>query len=332
VNINRIIISRTDSIGDVMLTLPMCGVLKKHLPACEIIFLGRTYTKAVIECSSFVDHFENWDEWNDTSPQNQIDQLTKWKADVIIHVFPRKEILWVAKRARITWRIATGRRLQTITKCNKLVFFTRKNSQLHEAQLNIKLLSPLGIKDTYATTELADLSGFSAPTAPTEQYVLAKANVQIDNSTVRQRIVLHPLSQGSAVEWGLKNFQQLIDLLDPNECDVFITGTKAEGERIKQKHTWSGNHVHVLCGVFNLEELIVFISTCDVLVAASTGPLHIAAALGIRAIGLYSPKRPIHSGRWAPLGVDAHVLVSDKHPVKGEYLDIDPDKVLNLID
>lgn len=330
-NFKRIIISRTDSIGDVMLTLPMCGVIKKHFPKCEIIFLGRTYTKAVIQCSSHVDHFENWDEWKDSNPQNQIDQLSKWNADVIIHVFPRQEILWVAKRARISWRIATGRRLQTITKCNKLVFFTRKNSELHEAQLNLKLLSPLGIKDSFSTTELANLYGFVAPKSISVLSVFEKAKIRSEELHVKKRIILHPLSQGSAVEWGLKNFQNFIDLLDPNRYDVFITGTKAEGDRIRQKHTWSGNHVHDLCGVFSLDELIVFISACDVLVAASTGPLHIAAALGIKAFGLYSPKRPIHSGRWAPLGVDAHVLTADKHPLKGEYLDVSAERVLSVV-
>lgn len=90
-NFKRIIISRTDSIGDVMLTLPMCGVIKKHFPDCEIIFLGRTYTRAVIECCRHVDHFENWDDWKDSAPVNQIEQLAKWKADVIIHVFPERK-------------------------------------------------------------------------------------------------------------------------------------------------------------------------------------------------------------------------------------------------
>jgi heptosyltransferase III len=88
----RIIISRTDSIGDVMLTLPMCGVIKKHFPECEIIFLGRTYTEAVVKCCDHVDFFENWDMWNNKSPQAQIEELRKWKADAIIHVFPNKDL------------------------------------------------------------------------------------------------------------------------------------------------------------------------------------------------------------------------------------------------
>ena len=58
-------------------------------------------------------------------------------------------------------------------------------------------------------------------------------------------------------------------------------------------------------------ELIDFIALSDGIVSASTGPLHIAAALGKYALGLYSPMRPIHSGRWAPLGKNAQVFTLD---------------------
>ena len=40
---NSILISRADSIGDVVLTLPMAGVLKQILPGVKIIFLGKNY-------------------------------------------------------------------------------------------------------------------------------------------------------------------------------------------------------------------------------------------------------------------------------------------------
>ena len=46
--------------------------------------------------------------------------------------------------------------------------------------------------------------------------------------------------------------------------------------------------------------------------AASTGPLHIAAALGKVAVGLYAPMHPIHPGRWAPIGEKAGYLVLNK--------------------
>lgn len=324
----NILISRTDSIGDVVLTLPMCGVLKKHFPHAKIFFLGRAYTQAIIERCEHVDLYINWDAMKEKSPAAQIAQLQALNADTVIHVFPRKEVLWLAKRAGIPMRIATGRRIHTLTKCNKLVFFTRKGSPLHEAQLNLKLLKPLGIDKEYTLEELAELYAFTRIDSAAEQRVSAFLSPY---SAGKKKVVLHPLSKGSAAEWSLENYHRLTTLLPKEQYDIFITGTKEEGEKIQSIHSITGEHVHDVTGEFSLSELIAFIDHCDAIVAASTGPLHIAAALGKKAIGLYSPKRPIHPGRWAPLGKDAHVIVADAHPPKGEKLAIAPEQVAALL-
>jgi ADP-heptose:LPS heptosyltransferase len=61
-----------------------------------------------------------------------------------------------------------------------------------------------------------------------------------------------------------------------------------------------------------LDDLMSFISQADGLVACSTGVLHLAAALNKFVVGLYSPMRPIHPGRWKPIGKNANYLVLDK--------------------
>lgn len=53
----KIIISRTDNIGDVVLTLPMAGTFKSKFPGSKIYFIGKTYTAPVIISSQFVDEF-----------------------------------------------------------------------------------------------------------------------------------------------------------------------------------------------------------------------------------------------------------------------------------
>jgi ADP-heptose:LPS heptosyltransferase len=67
-----------------------------------------------------------------------------------------------------------------------------------------------------------------------------------------------------------------------------------------------------LTGKLSLDELIAFLAHADGIVAASTGPLHIAAALGVTAVGLFPPTRPMHSGRWAPVGKQTKVFVAKK--------------------
>ena len=59
---NRILISRPDNIGDVILTLPMATVIKKYYPDSEVLFLGKPYTRTIIEDCLFVDKYINWEE------------------------------------------------------------------------------------------------------------------------------------------------------------------------------------------------------------------------------------------------------------------------------
>lgn len=294
-----IMISRTDSIGDVVLTLPLAGVIKKFYPNSKIIFLGKTYTKPVVALSEHIDEFINWDELQKTS--NPVDELKKFNADVFIHVFPNKEIAKMVKAANIPLRIGTFGRLHHILTCNKKILFTRKKSELHESQLNLKLLSPLGITQHFELNDLTSFYGFSKiPTLKPEL-----KNI-IDNN--RKNIILHPKSKGSAKEWGLDNYLQLAELLPKDQFKVFISGTEEEGKLIGNTFKFDENIVSLI-GKLSLTDFIAFIANTNGLVAASTGPLHIAAALNKKAIGLYSPKRPIHPGRWKPVGQHAQAVV-----------------------
>ncbi len=288
-----IILSRTDSIGDVVLTLPMAGYIKKYFPKCRIIFLGRNYTKDVVDLSEHIDEFISWDETK-TLP----------KTDVIVHVFPVKEIASAAKKAGIGLRVGTTNRLFHWNNCNVRIRLSRKNSSLHESQINMKLLEFLNIPTEIKLEHIKNYYGL------TKAEPLSKEWLDLIDNT-KTNVILHPKSKGSAREWGLENFSELISSLPENEFKIFISGTKVEGELAKilfEKH----KNITDLTGKLNLKQFISFINNADTLVAASTGPLHIASALGKKAIGLFAPMRPIHPGRWMPIGKDAHYLVLDK--------------------
>src|SRR5580658_791432 len=130
-----IIISRTDSIGDVILTLPMAKILKDHFPQIKIAFLGRAYTKPVIEAAVFIDEFIDISDFltREILIGNQ-------KPAAILHVFPVPEIARRAKKLEIPLRIGTTNRIYHWFTCNRLIRLSRRNSVLHEAQLNLKLL------------------------------------------------------------------------------------------------------------------------------------------------------------------------------------------------
>ncbi|MBS1643725.1 MAG: glycosyltransferase family 9 protein [Bacteroidetes bacterium] len=295
----RILISRCDAIGDVVLTLPLAAILKQRFPNVVIGFLGRSYTKAVIECCAAVDVFVDLNDFlqaeNGANKECQI-----W--DAIIHVFPRADIARKALQLRIPWRIGTRSRAYNWLYCNKRIVLSRKHSDLHEAQLNTKLLAPFGIQQGFSKEQLGALFAFTAIPELARQF---RALL----SPGKRHIILHPKSQGSAREWGLEHFEALIKLLPQEQYQVFISGTKAEGELMRDFLLRVKHLVTDITGLMDLSQFIAFIHAADALVAASTGPLHLAAALGRKAIGIYPPIRPMHPGRWAPLGPLAVALV-----------------------
>ena len=300
----HIIINRTDSIGDVVLTMPLAGYLKSKFPAVKISFLGKAYTQAIIELSCHVDHFLNWDEIKEFTEDEQVGFFRLQEADWIIHVFPDKVIADLANKAGIPNRVGTNHRLFLWRSCNHKVNFTRKRSQLHEAQLNFKLLEPLTGKYIPNKDDIAQWYGFTNP--------LKRNWIKHLMDDHRYNLILHPKSQGSAREWGLDNFSRLIEILPQDRYKIFVTATKAEAAEMKDFLEKHKGRIDDVTAQFTLEEFISLISYSDGLVAASTGPLHIAAALGKKAVGLYAPMRPIHPGRWEPLGKNARTLVVNK--------------------
>jgi heptosyltransferase III len=280
------------------LTLPLAGALKKAFPSSKISFLGKAYTKDIIEQSVFVDNFYDWDQLKKFPAEG----LKSINADAIIHVFPNKSIAWSAKKAGIKIRIGTSHRFFHWFTCNKLVNLGRRNSQLHEAQLNLKLLTPLNLDTEVSLQDIPSLYGWKEKPEKSFPELLEQNKFNL---------ILHAKSRGSAREWPLKNYLDLAKSLSLNEFNIILSGTKDEGNIISMDcpELLTLPHVKNLFGKLSLQEFIYLIKQSDGIVACSTGPLHIAAASGIHALGLYPPIKPMHPGRWAPLGKNASYIV-----------------------
>lgn len=321
--VNKIVISRTDSIGDVALTLPLIGILKEKYPKAEIIFLGNSYTESIIKCVKGVDEIWSWTDIQEMEDRRQIEWLKNQNIDVFIHVFPRRSIARLAQKAKIPFRIGTSHRLFHMLTCNYWVNFTRKNSTLHESQLNTKLLKPLKISKSFTLKSLNKYSDFSTFEKLDENF-----KKLIDPS--KKQIILHPKSKGSALEWGVHQFIELAKQIPEETYQVFFTGTEEESTYFRDQLPLQKNIVD-LSGKMSLDQLISFISNADALVAASTGPLHIAGLCNIHAIGLYTTRRPLHPGRWQPLGKHVHIITEASESERHGLLNIEVKTVFDKI-
>jgi heptosyltransferase-3 len=296
----RVIVSRTDNLGDVILTLPLLGYLKATMPEIRIYFVGKKYTHPVVDKCIHVDKLLDREEvLRDPSLLKAIN------ADSILFIYPDRELAKLSKQLGIKKRVATAHRWFNWMYCNYRVDFSRLRSRLHESQLNFKLLSPFKMFWDFDLKEIADFYGLVPP--------LQNHNGHL--SPNHFNLILHPKSKGSAREWHMDHYYELAQSLSADRYRLFITGLKEEGDlmRAEKPELFELPNVTDMTGKLNLDDLMSFISQADGLVACSTGVLHLASALGKFALGLYSPMRPIHPGRWMPIGKHSTYLVINKN-------------------
>ena len=292
----HVLICRTDNIGDVVLTLPMAGYLKQRFPGIRIGFLCRSYAAPLVRCCAAVDYVVESDKLEDADAW-----LAASGIDTILHAKPDRRIAWAARRAGIARRVGTSHRWFHWLSCNYLAHFSRVRSDLHEAQLNFALLRPLGMDLTPALVDIPPLYQLSAPPYRSEPALPAGGF----------NLVLHPKSNGNGREWPIEHHNALARLLQAHaDVAIFITGSAREGEWIAAHapDLLAQPNVRNVCGAWDLGVLTAFIGAADGMVASSTGPLHMSAALGRPTLGLFPPIRPMDPGRWGALGMRAEIL------------------------
>ncbi|MGS0740693.1 glycosyltransferase family 9 protein [Glaciimonas sp. GG7] len=296
---SHILICRTDNIGDVILTLPIAARIKQQYPSIKISFLCRAYAASVVRhCSSVDEVIEVEDILSDAAAY-----FAQSDIDTIIFSQPDQHLARAAFKARIPNRIGNSRhKLYQLLYCNRRVRFKKGNSEHHEAQFNFEFLRPFGLNDIPEITEIPALYSFNIP-----------ENIEIKQLLAQYpfNIILHTKSNGHGREWPIAHYLTLARQLSKDKnIQLWLTGSAAEGQWLAENavELLALPNVSNVCGRFTLDELTTFIKAADGLIASGTGPLHISAAIGQRTLGLFPPIRPMHPGRWAPVGTQAQTL------------------------
>lgn len=301
----KIIINQTDNIGDLVLSLPLASVIKTNFPGCKVVMLARRYTKSVVDCCDAIDEYLDWESLNDLTDHEIVDVFRAQEATAILHISKNRRIAKLAKKAEIPYRVGSNQRLYHWKYCNKLVYLARRNSFLHEAQLNLKLLRPFGVYKKMSLKELIPHLRFKQK-LPLPEHLQALLDPNKFN------LIIHPGSHGHGREWPSGHFVALIKQLPADQFSVFMTGGAKEEERFKTAILDQCPQIHNLMGKLSLDELIGFIQHSNGLIASGTGPLHLAAALGIPTLGLFPPRKGINPRRWSPLGTQGEYLVHQR--------------------
>ena len=289
----NLLIVRTDRIGDVVLSLPMAGIVKSKFPGCRITFLVREYTRALVNEHPDIDSVIILKESKKKIFfRENIEQISKEKFDSCIIVSPNFIISLILFFSKIKNRIGTGYRWYSFL-FNHKIFQHRKYSEMHELEFNVKMLSLFGIN------EKVNKENVHFNLIPADNIKVNELLVENGITDNKPLIIIHPGSGGSAADLPVNKFKELVaKFLADNNIQLIVTG--AESEKKLCEAICMSEKIKNFAGMFEIKELISIINKADIFISNSTGPLHIAAALSKIVIGFYPKKLACSAERWGP--------------------------------
>ncbi|MCX6639892.1 MAG: glycosyltransferase family 9 protein [bacterium] len=301
----RILICRTDRLGDVVLALPCATLLKTLWPKCSVSFLVQSYTAPVVKMFPTVDEVI---EVEKNAKVRQISRLVKiGRFDVAVALYPVLNVAAALFAAQVPVRSGIAYRWYSPL-FNHRHREHRKLNLKHEAEYNLSLtystFQKRGEWEEVLPANLIFPVNFDLPeTARRTIYHLLR--------DVGSRIVLviHPGGGGSAYRWPKEFYCDLVrKVIDLNNVSVFITGVKGEEDLCHALTEAAGPLGNNLCGRLDLPELTALLNSCSLLLTNSTGPLHLARALGTPVLGLFPSTPAMTPARWGPYGLPNQVI------------------------
>jgi lipopolysaccharide heptosyltransferase II len=309
--LKRILVVRTDRLGDVVLTLPVVSRLRSRFPQAHIGMLLRRYTGSIVQGNPHLNAFHWYDRDNGLVPFGRLlREIRRECYGAVVVVRPTFRIALLVFLARIPLRIGSGYRFYSIL-FNRRVFEHRKEGNRHEAEHNVNLLTGLGMPEVLSDGPLEFPVVISEDEVKAAETTLQELGVQAG----KKRIIIHPGSGGSARDWPVDRFGHLAERLSRSETvQVLVTGSKSERDRVQSVVRTAGKGAIDLGGRCTVRGLAAVICKADLFVSNSTGPLHIAAAVGTPVLGIYPQLPAIGPRRWGPYSDRSHVLVPDQPP------------------
>ncbi len=285
--IGRIGLLRNDALGDTLLTLPVATALKRY---------DREIQVELICSRAFVDLMATHPDLDAAVPDpggtsgDLARTLRERRYDAVIVLRPTLRNAWGVVKARIPVRVGTAFRAYGPL-FNYRWYGHRKTNLKHEVEYNVDLLQVILGRDPGAPE-------YYLPPPPAEKdtalEIIRSAGLDHD----RPIVTIHPGSRGSALAWPIEQFVALASAMKERGVQVIVTGTSEETDLTAQVAAVEG--VLDLTGRTTLGQLAWIYKESDTFVANSTGPLHLAAAVGTKVVGIY-PAAEINSpDRWGP--------------------------------
>ncbi len=298
----KILVFQTAFIGDVILTLPVAQVLRKHFPGAHIALLTIPSASHVIGNHPAVNEVITYDKRGAQRGMKGIREVSKQlrAGSFDLAVVPHRSL-----RSAVAVRLAgIPRRIGFSTSAGSLLFTqtVRYQEHLHEIRRNLSLLQPLGLDQNEVV--LPELFPSAKDKQKVEE-VLGSAGLEGGSGI----IAIAPGSVWFTKRWPEDQFVALGKLIHSSGNAIVAVGGKEDESlcgRILEK-AGPGKSLNA-AGQLSLLQSGELIRRCRVLVSNDSAPMHLAVAMRTPVIAIFGATVPEFG--FAPLGIHDEVVQS----------------------
>lgn len=290
----KILIIRTDRIGDVILSTPVIKNLRNAYPNAHIAFMLRPYTKEIAENNPYLNEVIIYDKNNKHKSILSSIKFCLWlhkkKFDIAFILNPTNRANLITFFSGIPVRVGLNRKMGKFL--SHKIEDTKHEGRKHELEYTLDILSKMGIeaKDTQTHFPLKESSEQKIKT------LLERLNIK--NSGF---IVIHPWASCPSKRWPKENFIELIGLLGEKIGLKIIIIDEQKREFLNSLR--NKNIVIDLSEQLTLADTGSLLKRAKLFISNDSGPVHIAASLNTPVISIFGRNSPgLSPKRWMPLG------------------------------
>lgn len=277
--IKNFLIIQTSFIGDVVLSLPVAQILKKHYPESQIHFLLRKGNENLLENHPAIDTVWIWNKKQKkySSLIKLILELRKnyWDAVINLHRFLNTGLVTMFLKSEL--KIGFDSNPLSFTYDNKIehqIPDIVDDHNRHEVERNLSLLSPLSIND------------FERP----KLYPSEEDFSSVKNYISGEYLVFAPSSVWFTKQWPQSKWVKLIKLI-PEQLSIYFIGAGSDFEFCKDISAHHPSTVN-LCGQLTFLQSSALIKNSLVTVVNDSAPLHFATAMNSPTIAIFCSTSP----------------------------------------
>lgn len=272
--VKKVAVIKLCCLGDIIFLTPSIKNLKFNFPNAEIILIASDWVKSV---ASLIPAINKYIIYN--PPENNSSIIKKILYGIkLIKVLKREkfDLAFLGHRTSFLGLILflSGIKYRLGFRCTNFINYKADFiEEIHETKRYLKVLESANLEIHDENIELKK--------PETEELKSDKFNIGI--------FPFGGINPGTTMEikrWEFNKYFQLIDLINENYPEVQII--LFEGKLPKEKLTNLNNAKNFLVKEIDIKDL----SNCNIFIAGDTGPLHIAAAMGISTLGIFGPSNP----------------------------------------